>query len=83
MPLPPIISCFIKIQIGLTFLVPAYTGCAKKEDVKWVSVCPLQVRKWITHRRYQQLRPTQPPTPPASYPQGMINTWSRDSCNAV
>jgi len=23
----PIISCFIKIQIGLTFLVPAYPGC--------------------------------------------------------
>jgi len=23
MPLPPIISCFIKIQIGLTFLVLA------------------------------------------------------------
>jgi len=22
MPLPPIISCFIEIQIGLTFLVP-------------------------------------------------------------
>jgi len=26
MPLPyPIISCFIKVQDGLTFLVPAYT----------------------------------------------------------
>ena len=28
-----IISCFIKIQIGLTFLVPAYPG--GKEAVKW------------------------------------------------
>jgi len=27
----PIISCFIKIQIGLTFLVPAYPGCSGKE----------------------------------------------------
>jgi len=39
MPLPvchPIISCFIKIQIGLSALVPAYTGCAGKEAVKWV-----------------------------------------------
>jgi len=34
----PIISCFIKIQIGLTFLVPAYTGCPGKEAVKRVSV---------------------------------------------
>jgi len=34
-----IISCFIKIQIGLTFLVPAYPGCHGKEAVKWLSVC--------------------------------------------
>jgi len=39
MPLPPIISCLIKIQIGLTFLVPAYPGCPGKEAVKRVSVC--------------------------------------------
>ena len=24
MPLPPIVSCFIKIQMDLTFLMPAY-----------------------------------------------------------
>jgi len=30
----PIISCFIKIQIGLTFLVPAYPGCPGKEAVR-------------------------------------------------
>ena len=35
MPLP---SSFIKIQIGLTFLVPAYPGCPGKEAVKRVSV---------------------------------------------
>jgi len=34
----PIISCFVKIQIGLTVLVPAYPGCPKKEAVKRVSV---------------------------------------------
>jgi len=34
----PIISCFIKIQIGLTFLVLAYPGCSRKEAVKQVSV---------------------------------------------
>ena len=25
----PVISCFIKIHIGLTFLVPAYPGCPR------------------------------------------------------
>jgi len=32
----PIISCFIKIQNGLTFMVPAYTGCPGKRG--WVYV---------------------------------------------
>ena len=34
----PIISCFIKIQNGLTFLVPAYRGCPGKETIELVSV---------------------------------------------
>ena len=34
----PIISCFIKIQIGLTVLVPAYPGCSGQETIKRVSV---------------------------------------------
>jgi len=38
-----IVSCFIKIQIGLTFLVPAYPGCTGKETVKRASVCLLLV----------------------------------------
>jgi len=34
-----IASCFIKIQNGLTFLLPAYTHVVtEKEVVKWVSV---------------------------------------------
>ena len=33
-----VISCFIKVQIGLTFLVPVYPGCPGIEVVKWVSV---------------------------------------------
>jgi len=43
----PIISCYIKIQIGLTllhnatFLVPAYPHCPEKEANKQVSVCPI------------------------------------------
>jgi len=36
-----ITSCFIKVQIGLTFLVLAYPGCPGKEAVKWVSVLEL------------------------------------------
>jgi len=39
MPLPLVISCFIKIHIGLTFLVSAYPGCHGKEPIKWVFVC--------------------------------------------
>ena len=30
----PIISCFIKIQNGSIFLVPAYPGCPEKEAIK-------------------------------------------------
>jgi len=35
-PLPLIVSCFRKIQIGFTFLVPAHPGCPGKEAVKWL-----------------------------------------------
>jgi len=31
---PPIISCFIKIQNGSTFLVPAYPGYSGKKAIK-------------------------------------------------
>jgi len=34
------VSC---AKMALTFLVPAYPGCAGKEAVKWVSVCLLRV----------------------------------------
>jgi len=36
MPLPLTASCSSKIQIGFTFLVPAYPGCPGKEAVKWL-----------------------------------------------
>jgi len=38
MPLPLTVSCSSKIQIGFTFLVPAYPGCPGKEAVKWLFV---------------------------------------------
>jgi len=42
MPLPLTVSCFTKIQIGFTFLVPADLGSPGKRAVKRVCVCHLQ-----------------------------------------
>ena len=39
MPLPLTVSCFSKIQIGFTFLVPAHLGSPGKGAVKRVCVC--------------------------------------------
>ena len=36
MLLPLTVSCFSKIQIGFTFLVPADLGSPGKEAVKWL-----------------------------------------------
>jgi len=38
MPLPLTVSCFSKIQIGFTFLVPAHPGSHGQRDVKRVFV---------------------------------------------
>ena len=42
MPLPLTVSCFSKIQIGFTFLVPAQPGSPGQKAVKWVCVCGYQ-----------------------------------------
>ena len=39
MPLPLTVSCFSKIQIGFTFLVPTHLGSPGKRAVKRVCVC--------------------------------------------
>ena len=39
MPLPLTVSCFSKIQIGFTFLVPAHPGSHGQRAVKHVCVC--------------------------------------------
>ena len=39
MPLPLTVSCFSKIQIGFTFLVPAHLGSPGQRAVKRVCVC--------------------------------------------
>jgi len=39
MPLPLTISCFSKIQIGFTFLVPVHPGSPGQRAVKRMCVC--------------------------------------------
>ena len=39
MPLPLTVSCFSKIQIGFTFLVPAHLGSPEQGAIKRVCVC--------------------------------------------
>ena len=46
MPLPLTVSCFSKIQIGFTFLIPAHLGSPGKKAVKQVRVV---FRRQITH----------------------------------
>ena len=41
MPLPLTVSCFSKIQIGFTFLVPTHPGSPGQRAVKRVCVCVL------------------------------------------
>ena len=51
-PLPLIVSCFSKVQIGFTFLVPAHPGSPGQMAVKRVCVCilshvlPLGLNNW-------------------------------------
>ena len=39
MPLPLTVSCFSKIWIGFTFVVPAHLGSPGKRAIKRVCVC--------------------------------------------
>jgi len=39
MPLPLTVSCFSKIHVGFTFLVPAHPGSPGKRAVKRVCMC--------------------------------------------
>jgi len=39
MPLPLTVSCFSKIQIGFSLLVPAHPGSPGQRAIKWVCVC--------------------------------------------
>jgi len=52
MPLPLTVSCFSKIEIGFTFLVPAHPGSPGKRAVKRVCVC-IQTIECTLHNRIQ------------------------------
>ena len=45
MPLPLTVSCFRKIQIGFTFLIPAHPGSPGQRAVKRVYVCMYVISK--------------------------------------
>ena len=50
MPMPLTVSCFSKIQIGFTFLVPAYPGSPGKRAVK--RLCVLVAEKLMRQLQY-------------------------------
>jgi len=53
MPLPLTVSCFSKIQIDFTILVPAHPGSPRKRAVKRVCVCVLDGEcKFIKTKHY-------------------------------
>ena len=64
MPLPLTVSCSSKIQIGFTFLVPAYPGCPGKEAVKWLLLLllfvpqPFNSYKFLINIRSSSLKTT-------------------------
>ena len=49
MPLPLTVSCFSKIQIGFTFLVPAYLGSPGQRAIKRVCVCVVSIFNLLWH----------------------------------
>ena len=50
MPLPLTVSCFSKIQIGFTFLIPAHLGSPGKRAVK--QVCVVSILQPKTRKFY-------------------------------
>ena len=49
MPLPLTVSCFSKIQIGFTFLVPSHPGSPEQRDVKCVCACVIEAYDSTIH----------------------------------
>ena len=57
MPLPLTVSCFNKIQIAFTFLVPADPGSPGKRAVKRVCVCVCVCVCFVPHSITRRLPP--------------------------
>jgi len=55
MPLPLTVSCFSKIQIGVTFLVPADPDSPGQRAVKRVCVCVVSISLYICVQPDDQL----------------------------
>ena len=55
MPLLLTVSCFSKIQISFTFLVPAHLGSHGQRAVKWVCVCVTVAAKFQTHAKIKYM----------------------------
>jgi len=51
-PLPLTVSCFSKIQIGFTFLVPPYLGSPGKWAIKRMRVCYHGCTEYSLHIRF-------------------------------
>jgi len=61
MPLPLTVSCFSIIQIGFTFLVPAYSDSPGKWAVKRVCVCACDTSYLLTYLKLSvrpEIRPS-------------------------
>jgi len=54
--LPLAVSCFSKIQIGFTFLVPAHPGSRGQRAVKRVCVCVLTGRSKVEVKSYSNVK---------------------------
>jgi len=55
MPLPLTVSCFSKIEIGFTSLLPAYPGSPGKRAVKRVCVCVCVCARAAVHTAVRKL----------------------------
>ena len=65
MPLPLTVSCFSKIQIRFTFLVPAHPGSPGKMAVKLVYVCmSISTKKLENDREHFTAKATDLKYPP-------------------
>ena len=59
MPMPLTVSCFSKIQIDFTFLLPGHPGSSGQTAIKRVCVCVCAYIMELTYRDVQHLTTTE------------------------